>query len=314
MQLAKPIHVKSLAERFTLKLAGNEDLWITGINEIHKVRRGDLIFVDAPKYYAKSLQSAASCILIPEAVSCPEGKTLLICDAPFEIYNQLVQENRPRRTQRTVISDTAWIHPTATVEANAIIGHFAVVGANSIIGANAVIGEFTVIGNGVTIQPGAIIGTDAFYYKKTAQGYRKWRAGGRVVIHDDVEIGAGCTINKGVSGDTVIGRGTKLDCQVHIGHGAVLGQNCLLAAQVGIAGKTVVGDRVVMYGQVGVAQNLTIGDDVTLYAKSGVGKDLEAGKTYFGAPCGEAREMMREMAALRNLARGQQHKPPSGAH
>lgn len=314
MQLSKPLHVKSLAERFTLKLAGNEDLWITGINEIHKVRRGDLIFVDAPKYYAKSLESTASCILIPEAVSCPEGKTLLVCDAPFEVYNQLVLEARPQRRQKSSISETAWIHPSAIVEANATIGHCAVIGANSTIGANAVIGEFTVIGNGVTIQPGAIVGTDAFYYKKTVHGFRKWRAGGRVVIHDEVEIGAGCTINKGVSGDTVIGRGTKLDCQVHIGHGAVLGQHCLLAAQVGIAGKTVVGDRVVMYGQVGVAQNLAIGNDVTLYAKSGVGKDLEAGKTYFGAPCGEAREMMREMAALRKLAREHQVKPRSGTN
>jgi len=158
-----------------------------------------------------------------------------------------------------------------------------------------------VIGKKVVIQAGAIIGTDAFYFKKSEEGYTPWRSGGRVIIEDDVQIGAGCTINKGVSGDTVIGEGSKLDCQVHIAHGVVLGKNCLLAAQVGIAGKTIVGDNCTFYGQSGIAQSLVIGDGVTLLAKTGVSKDLEGGKTYFGIPAAEAREKYKELAALRQL-------------
>jgi UDP-3-O-[3-hydroxymyristoyl] glucosamine N-acyltransferase len=119
-----------------------------------------------------------------------------------------------------------------------------------------------------------------------------------------VEIGAGCTINRGVSGDTIIGDGTKLDCQIHVGHGAVIGKNCLIAAQTGIAGKTVIGDNCTIYGQVGIAQNLHIGDNVVILAKSGISKDLESNKTYFGTPAGEAREKYKEMAAIRILLDG----------
>src|SRR5690606_30029363 len=150
--------------------------------------------------------------------------------------------------------------------------------------AGAYIGNDTVIGDRVNIQAGALLGTDAFYFKKTDKQYSKWNSCGRVVIENDVEIGAGCTINKGVSGDTIIGAGSKLDSQVHIGHGAVIGKNCLFAAQVGVAGKTIIGSNVVLYGQVGIAQNLTIGDGAVLLAKSGVSKNLEGNKVYFGIP------------------------------
>jgi len=122
-----------------------------------------------------------------------------------------------------------------------------------------------------------------------------------VIIEDNVDIGAGCTINKGVSGDTTIGAGTKIDCQVHIGHDARIGKNCLIAAQAGISGNTVLGDEVVVYGQVGIAQNLKIGAKAVILAKSGVSKDLEGGKTYFGYPAQEAREAYKELATLRQL-------------
>lgn len=151
------------------------------------------------------------------------------------------------------------------------------------------------------MQAGALIGTDAFYYKKINGHYHKWRSGGRVIIGNDVEVGAGCTISRGVSGETIIGEGTKLDCQIHIGHGAVIGRHCLIAAQVGIAGKTIIGDHCVIYGQVGIAQNLHIGDHTILLAKSGVSKDLEGGKTYFGVPAGEAREKYKEIAGIKML-------------
>ncbi|HHS96168.1 MAG TPA: UDP-3-O-(3-hydroxymyristoyl)glucosamine N-acyltransferase, partial [Phaeodactylibacter sp.] len=144
-------------------------------------------------------------------------------------------------------------------------------------------------------------GTDAFYFKSNPDGYTKWRSGGRVIIEDRVDIGAGCTINKGVSGDTIIGEGSKLDGQVHIGHGVVVGKNCLFAAQVGIGGKTTIGDGVILYGQVGVIQNIHIGDKAIVLAKAGVSKSLEGGKTYFGAPAEEARKYYRMLAALRML-------------
>ncbi len=301
MKCNRPIPVKELAQRFGLKIIGNADNWVYGVNEIHKVVAGDLTFVDSEKYYHTSIFSAATVILIDKEAECPEGKTLLVGPNPFAVYNTLVQERRPVVPQRSAISETAFIHPSAVIEAGAVIGHHCVVGQDAYIGANAIIGEYTVIGDRSVIQAGAIIGTDAFYYKKTDQGYTKWRSGGRVVIHPDVEIGAGCTINKGVSGDTIIGEGTKLDCQVHIGHGVVIGKHCLLAGQVGIGGKTIVGDYVTMYGKVGVAQNLIIGDRVTVLASSGVAKNLEAGKTYFGIPCEEAKAKMRELVALRKL-------------
>ena len=308
MKLHIPIPVKDLAKRFNMKLIGNETQMIYGFNEIHKVEEGDLTFVDVEKYYNKSIQSAATIILINKETEVPNGKTLLVTEEPFEIYNQLVLEARPIIPQTSAISNTAFIHPTAIIEANVVLGHHVVIGAHSYIQSNTTIGEYSIIGEHVKIQSGVVIGSDAFYFKKTNEGYKKWRSGGRVVIHDHVDIGSGCTINKGVSGDTIIGEGTKIDCQVQIGHGAVIGKHCLITSQVGIAGKTIIGDHCIFYGQVGITQNLIIGDRVTVLAKSGVGKNLETGKTYFGIPCEEARSKVKEMAALRMLAEQFQKK------
>jgi UDP-3-O-[3-hydroxymyristoyl] glucosamine N-acyltransferase len=124
---------------------------------------------------------------------------------------------------------------------------------------------------------------------------------GRVLIHDDVEVGAGCTIDKGVSGDTVIGKGTKLDNHIHIGHDTVIGKNCLFAAQVGIAGVVTIEDDVILWGQVGVSKDLTIGKGAIVLAQSGIIKSLEQGKTYFGSPVQEAREKMKELALIKQL-------------
>ena len=224
----------------------------------------------------------------------------MICDEPFKAYNYLAYKFRPWQAIRATISPDVQIPESTVIEPGVVIARGCKIGEDCHIMAGAIIGEYTMLGNRVNIQPNAIIGSDAFYFKKT-DAYTKWRSIGRVILEDDVEIGAGSTVNKGVSGDTIIGQGTKLDCQVHIGHGVVIGKNCLLAGQVGIGGKTIVGDDCTFYGQVGVAQNLTIGDRVILLAKSGVSKDLEADKTYFGAPCQEARTKYKELAALRNL-------------
>lgn len=301
MKLAKPTMVSEIAEKCNAKLIGSEKIIAKGINQVHLAERGDIIFVDIDKYYNKALGSKASIIIINKKLKTPRGKALLYCKNPFEAYNQLVLEERPIVPLTQSISETAEIHPTAVLEPNVVVGHHVKIGAHSYIQANVTIGEHTTIGEHVTIQSGVVIGTDAFYYKKTKKGYQKWRSGGQVIIRDHVEIGASCTINKGVSGDTIIGEGTKLDCLVQVGHEVQIGKHCLIAAQVGISGNTVIGNEVTIYGQVGIVQNLNIGDKVTIMGQSGVSKDLESGKTYFGSPAGEARLMYKEIAALRHL-------------
>ena len=301
MKFPQPIPVLTIARKIGAKVIGDASLMATGINEIHKVEKGDVTFVDTKKYFKQSLGSAASIIIINEIVDCPEGKALLICDNPFEAYDGLVREHRPIRPMSSQIAESAFIHPSTIIEPGVIIGHQAVIGKSCYIQANAYIGDYTHIGDHVTIQSGVIIGTDAFYFQKTENGFKKWRSGGRVVIEDHVDIGAACTINRGVSGDTIIGEGSKLDCQVHVGHGAVIGKNCLIAGQVGIGGKAILEDNVVLYGQVGVAQRVRVGAGAVVSAKSGISKDLEGGKAYFGIPAAEIRERQRELAALRHL-------------
>lgn len=302
MKFSQPIPVRVLAERFQAQLIGDESLVATGINEIHKVEPGDIAFSDAPKYFEKTLKSAATVLLLNAPAECPLGKVILVVAQPFEVYDALVREHRPFEPLTSPVSHRASVHPTVIMEPGVVLAPNVSIGAHCYIQANVYIGEHTQIGSHVNIGPGTIIGSDAFYFKQRPDGSRqKWRSGGRVIIHDHVDIGAGCTINKGVSGDTVIGEGSKLDCQIHIGHGAVIGRNCLFAAQVGIGGKTVVGDNVVLYGQVGVAQALHIGAGAVVQAKSGVSKSLEGGKTYFGTPADEVRTKYKELVALRQL-------------
>lgn len=301
MKFPNPIPVQEIAKKINASLIGDAKAQATGINEIHHVTAGDITFVDVKKYFNKSLKSAATIIILNEKVKAPKGKTLLLCEDPFQAYNTIVQTYRPYNVLSEAISKAAVIDPSTRIEPNVTIGPNVVIGKNCHIQSNVTIAEHTIIGDHVVIQSGAIIGTEAFYYKRTPEGYTKWRSGGRVIIEDHVDVGPGCTINKGVSSDTIIGAGTKMDAQVHIGHDAVLGKRCLLAGQVGIGGNTKVGDDVIMYGQVGVAQNLKIGDRVVILAKSGVSKNLEAGKAYFGYPAAEARSVYKELAALRHL-------------
>lgn len=302
MKFPTPIPVKEIAEKINAQIIGDDSLFATGINEIHKVEKGDIVFVDLAKYFKKSLSSEASIIILNEPTNCPPGKALLICENPFNAYNSLVIEHRPLRPLTATISESASIHPSTIIEPGAVIGPNVSIGENCHIQANVVINEYTEIGNEVTIQSGTIIGSDAFYFKKHPdKTFEKWRSCGRVIIKDKVDIGACCTINRGVSGDTIIGEGSKLDCQVHVGHGVVIGKHCLIAGQVGIGGKTILEDRVVLYGQAGLSPNIRIGEGAIISAQSGVSKSLEGKKGYFGAPAEEIRVKQRELAALRHL-------------
>lgn len=302
MKFPTPIPVKEIAEKIGAQIIGNDTLVATGINEIHKVEEGDITFSDLAKYSRKALKSAASIIILNEPVECPEGKALLICNRPFDAYDSLVRAFRPFRPLSVQIDSNAKIHPTAIIEPGVVIADNVEIGENCHIQANVVIMEHTFVGKNVTIQAGTMIGTDAFYFKKLEDGtFQKWRSGGRVVIQDNVDIGACCTINKGVSGDTVIGEGSKLDCQVHVGHGVVIGKNCIIAGQVGIGGKTIVEDNVVLYGQVGLSPRIRIGEGAVISAQSGVSKNLEGKKAYFGSPADEIRTKQKQLAALRHL-------------
>lgn len=301
MKFTHPVSVKEIAAMIDAEIIGNQEQLATGINEIHKVTPGDIAFVDVAKYFKKTIESAATVIILNEKTECPEGKTLLLVDEPFKAYNYLVSQFMPFEALVSGVSHAASIHPDAIVEPGAVIGANVTIGAGTLIQAGAVICSHTIIGTNCIIQPGAVIGSDAFYFKKSNSIYHKWNSCGRVIIEDDVYIGANCTVNRGVSGDTIIGRGTKIDCLVHIGHGVVIGRNCLIAAQTGISGKTILEDNVVLYGQVGIAQNINIGAGAVISAKSGISKDLEGGKTYFGVPASEISEKLRELASVRQL-------------
>lgn len=302
MNFNQPLSVKELASWIGADLIGDESLVLQGINEIHKVRTGDITFVDHPKYFNAAVSSAASAIIVPSVMACPPGKVLLVVEKPFLAYEIIVNRFRPFTPIMPDAKEGQEIHSTAIIEPGAVIGPFVKIGMDCHIQSGAIIRPYTTIGDRVVIHSGAIIGTQAFYFKKWPEGYQAWTGCGRVIIENDVWIGAGTTIAQGVSGDTIIGAGTKIDCQVMIGHGVVIGKHCLVAAQAGIAGKTIVGDWCVIYGQAGLTQNLRIGDKTTILAQSGVTKDLEGGKSYFGSPAGEAREKFKELALIRNLA------------
>jgi len=304
MKFPSPVSVQWIADFIGAQLSGNVNGFATGINEIHKVEEGDLVFVDHPKYYDKCIQSAASFIIINKETSYPKGKALLIVDQPFEAYLKIVKHFRPFEPATKLISDSAVIGEGSYIYPNAFIGHHVTMGKNCVIHPNVSILDHCIIGNNVVIQAGTVIGSDAFYYntkKDRAVWYKKMESCGRVIIEDDVEIGASCTIDRGVSHDTVIGRGTKMDNMVHIGHDSVIGQNCLFAAQVGIAGAVNIGNGVILWGQVGVNKTLTIGDNAVVYAQSGVPGDLEPGKTYFGSPTELAKDKMKELVWLKRL-------------
>ncbi len=304
MRFDQPVPLTRIAELIGAKLIGNTEASATGINEIHMVEEGDLVFVDHPKYYDKCIQSAASFIIINQETDFPECKALLITDDPFEAYQSIVRHFRPFRPSMQHVADTAVVGEGTVLMPNCYIGNHASIGRDCVIHPNVTILDHCVIGDKVVIQAGTVIGSDAYYYNKKTNRevhYKKMLSCGRVVIDDEVEIGAGCTIDRGVTGDTRIGKGTKLDNMVHIGHDTVIGKNCLLAAQVGIAGATTLEDNVILWGQVGVSKTLTIGKDAVVMAQSGVAASIEGGKAYFGSPAIDAREKKKELVWIKRI-------------
>lgn len=301
MKFPKIYPLKEIAAIIGCEFVGDADFPVHGMNEIHVVEPGDIVFVDHPKYYDKALESAATIVLINKQVDCPQGKALLVSDDPFRDFNKLTRHFMPFRSSNVSIAASAQIGEGTIVQPNTFIGNNVVIGKNCTIYSNVSVYDNTVIGDNVIIHAGTILGADAFYYKKRPEGFDQLLSGGRVVIGSNVGIGALCTIDKGVTGDTTIGDGTKIDNQVHVGHDTVIGKDCLIAAQTGLAGCVVIEDGVTLWGQVGTTSGITIGSKAVILAQSGVSKSLEGGKVYFGSPAEESREKMKQYANVKRI-------------
>lgn len=301
MKFTKPHTLQDIAEIIGCSYVGASYFPVYGMNEIHVVTEGDIVFVDHPKYYEKALQSAATIVLINKEVDCPEGKALLISDDPFRDFNKLTNHFKPFTAANVSISESATIGEGTIIQPNCFIGHNVTIGKNCILHANVTVYDNCMIGDNVIIQAGTILGADAFYYKKRETGFDQLLSGGRVVIENNVGIGALCTIDKGVTGDTTIGEGTKIDNQVHVGHDTVIGKKCLIAAQTGIAGCVIIEDEVTLWGQVGTTSGITIGTKAVVLGQTGVTKSVEGGKTYFGTPIEESREKLKQLANIKRI-------------
>ena len=303
MKLSKAYTIQEISKIIEQPFIGDANFKVTGINEIHMVENGDLTFVDHPKYYSKALNSAATTILINKEVECPEGKALIISETPFDDYMKLVKHFRPFQAATAMINPSASIGEGTVIQPGAFIGNHVTIGKNCLIHANVCIYDHSVVGNDVIIHSSSVIGADAYYFQKRADGFKKFESCGRVILKDKVEIGALCTIDKGVSGDTIIDEDTKMDNHCQIGHDTYIGKHCLIGAFAAIAGVTRIEDDVIIWARVAINKDIVIGKGAVILATSAADKSLEGGKTYFGSPAIEARKKWKEMAVLRRLAR-----------
>lgn len=301
MKLSRPYTLEEICQLINRQFDGSADHQITGLNEIHMVEPGDVVFVDHPKYYEKALNSAATTILINKKVERPEGKALIFSEDPFADYNKLSRHFMPGELSMLNRGEDVEIHPNAKVHPSVIMGNHIRIGKDTVIMPGVVLYDNITIGERVRIHANTVLGGDAFYYKKREAVYDKMHSCGSIIIEDDVEIGTSCTIDRGVSGSTVIGQGSKLDNQIHIGHDTVIGKNCLFAAQVGIAGCTVIEDGVTLWGQVGVKSDIVVGEGAIVGAQSGVSKSLDGGQVYTGSPAGPTREKYKELVLLKRI-------------
>ncbi len=293
--------LKEIAELLSIEFRGNPDLLLTGLNEIHVVEEGDIVFSDHPKYYQPALESKASCVILDQEVEFPERKGILLSEEPFNDFIRLIRHFKDFHHDISHIGVDTQVHSSAVVYGGVHLGNNVHIAEGVVLHPNVVIYDDVYIGKNSIVHANAVIGSHAFYFQKKEGKYLEFPSCGRVVIGTDVEIGASCTIDKGVTSDTKIGDGSKIDNHVHIGHDTVIGKDCLIAAQVGIAGCVVIEDEVTLWGQVGLASGLRVGKGATMYAQSGTSQSIEAGKVYFGSPAGEFRTKFRELAAIKAL-------------
>ena len=304
MKFSSKLTVNQIIEimKSEVTVKGNLDNLISGINEMHSTEHGDISFVDHPKYYDKVLNSNAIAIIINKDVEPPKGKTLFICNDPLSCYLNIVHHFVTFTPQHTAIHPTAKIGEGTIVQPNVFIGENVTIGKNCIIHANVSIYANTEIGNDVIIHSNTTIGGDACYFQKRETGWLKITSCGATKIEDNVEIGCNCAIDRGVSGVTFIGKGTKFDNQVQIGHDAHIGAHCFLGSQSGISGCTFIDDFCSIWGKSGVNKGIFMAKNTTLLAVSALDKSVhEEGTVLFGMPAEDARKKWREMALVRNL-------------
>ena len=335
-----PISAPSLAEvagwcGATLAAGADPGRVIRDVAALDQAGPGDLTFLDNPRYLdaLKRTRAAAALVAPRYASAAPPACAALVAPDPYRAMALVMTKLYPSAARpgsvfgETGISPTALVHSSARLEAGvvvdpgAVIGHGAEIGAGTIIGANSVIGPevrigrngsvgasttivAALIGDRVIIHPGAHIGQDGFGFALGARGHLKVPQIGRVIIQDDVEIGAGATIDRGANRDTVIGEGAKIDNLVQIGHNVVIGRHAVLVAQSGVSGSSAIGDFAALGGQAGIAGHLRIGAGAQVAAAAGVMSDVPAGERWAGAPAKPVREFFREVAALKRLAGG----------
>lgn len=318
------IPLKKIAERLKGKIAGDVNLLIEGIAAIDEAGAGEITFVSHPKYEKKAAETKAA-VLMTRQVIKGLSTTFLIVEDPYFSFAELLKLFHPLKLktpgihasatlgEEVVLGKGASIGPSATLEdkvfigaqtqigAGVFIGEGSRVGAGSIIHPNVTIREGVQIGQRVIIHSGTVIGSDGFGFAFHKGQYHKIPQIGGVMIEDDVEIGANVAIDRAVMGQTIIGRGTKLDNLVQVGHNVKIGENSILVSQVGISGSSQVGNYVTLAGQVGIAGHLSIGDQVTVGGKSGVTKDIPAGQTVSGFPPIPHKAWLKSQAIFQHL-------------
>mgnify|MGYP001245433929 FL=1 len=294
MKFKNPISIEEISSFLKLPFFGDGSTLIYGLNEINRCTKGDVIFVNHPKYLKKAESSNATAIITTEHDK-PSKKVTLVSENPFDDFNRLIKKFKPSSNKKLSYGKNTFIHPSVVIGNNVIIGNNCVIHPNVVLYNNISIGDNTII------HANSVIGANAFYYNKKQNTYSPLITCGEVVIGDFVEIGANNTIDAGVTDKTKIGNGTKTDNLVHIGHDTIIGKNCLIAAQVGIAGCNIIEDNVTLWGQVGTPSNITIGEGAVILGKSGPFQNVEANETIFGVPGINAKQRFREILNQRKL-------------
>lgn len=301
MKFKTPLNLKETADFLNANYKGKDNHKISGLNEIHMVEKGDIVFVDHPKYYDKALNSNATTILINKEVDYPDGKAIIISQDPFKDFLKLINKYAPISKLYKSKGDNLLIGENSHIQPNVTIGHNVVIGKNCFIHAGVTINDNTIIGDNVIIHANSSIGNDAFYYQFRNGAYEKLLSCGNVLIESNVEIGALCTIDRGVTGTTTIKTGCKLDNQVHVGHDTFIDEHCLIAAQVGIAGCCIIEKNCKIWGQVGIPANITIGEKSEILGQTGITNHTKGNQKYFGSPAGEVRSEFKLLALYKKL-------------